>query len=269
MEASVFNEIRSIVYEHSGIQLKDGKETMVAARIAQRLRALTLDDELAYLEYLKADLEREVVQLLDVVSTNVTHFFRESEHFEALRGFVEGWLDQGQRRFRFWSAASSTGEEPYTLAMTLRDVLERRATAADVRILATDISTRVLRRAEAGVFEAAQLERVPKPLRRRYFEAAPDTPGACVARDSLRSLLLFRRLNLSQPPFPMRGPMDAIFVRNVMIYFDDGVRERLIAECHRLLRPGGYLIVGKSESLVRSAELFDRAGPSIYRRRGA
>ena len=266
MNQDAFEELRSIVYDQSGIRIQDGKETMVAARLAQRLRKLNLKDEEAYLSYLRGDLEREIVELLDVISTNVTHFFRESDHFDYVAGFMKAWLDEGQERFRFWSAASSTGEEPYSLAMTIDELMSKHGRPLDVRILATDISTRVLGLAENGVFASSKLDDVPQRVRSRYFESVEGSDGELRAKKCLRDLILFKRVNLSKPPFPMKGPMDVIFCRNVMIYFDNPVRTRLTAEFHKLLRPGGYLIVGKSESLVNHKELFERGGPSIYRK---
>jgi chemotaxis protein methyltransferase CheR len=266
MKPSVFKELAQAVYDGSGIRIRDGKQLMVASRLVARLRALELGDEEQYLVYLRENLDEELVQLLDVISTNVTHFFREAEHFEILRAALDQWLAAGQTRIRIWCAASSTGEEPYSLAITVREALAHARRKADVRILATDISTRVLRVAKEGLYEDEKVEPIPKNLRLRYFERRGDSEGVVWrARDELRDLLLFRRLNLSEPPFAMKGPLDAIFCRNVMIYFDEGVRRPLISEFRRLLRPDGLLIVGKSESLTRSNAGFERAGPSVYR----
>ena len=267
MDTKVFDRLRQIVYDQSGIQLKDGKMTMVAARIARRLRALNLADELAYVQFLEtAATGDEIVHLLDAVSTNVTHFFRESHHFDRIREVFGQWLDAGQQRFRFWSAASSTGEEPYTLAMTLLDVAEERGRKPDVKILATDISTRVLAEAQAGVYPAQRVEPIPAALRNKYMTRESTGAGAMFhMAPALKKMIVFTRMNLSQPPFVMKGPMDVILCRNVMIYFDQPVRDALLKEFHRLLRPEGYLMVGHSESLTRSGDIFRREGSSIYR----
>ncbi|MEE9394000.1 MAG: CheR family methyltransferase, partial [Planctomycetota bacterium] len=178
------------------------------------------------------------------------------------------WIAAGQSRFRFWSAASSTGEEPYTLAITLLELARGLGKKLDLKILATDLSNRVLKEASRGEYAEARLKGVNKGLQSRYFRPVPgdDKKTVCVA-DEVRSMVSFHRLNLSQIPYAMKGPLDAIFVRNVMIYFDDKGRDDVVGECHRMLRPDGLLIVGKSESLVRSGELFDRAAPSVYRKR--
>lgn len=264
METRTFKKFHDIVYEHSGIALGSGKEALVSARVGKRLRALNLPDFDSYLRYLEQDAGGdEIVQLLDAISTNVTHFFRESVHFEFVLEAVRAWAAAGQSRFRFWSAACSTGEEPYSLAMTVREALAGRV--ADAKILATDISTRVLGIAGAGAFEKEKLKSVPPALREKYFEPDEADPlNRRVVRDELKRMLVFRRLNLSAPPFPLRGPLDIIFCRNVMIYFDNSVRARLLAEARRLLKPGGYLVVGHSESLAGVLSELKTVKPSIY-----
>jgi chemotaxis protein methyltransferase CheR len=212
----------------------------------------------------KADPDgEEMVQLLDAISTNVTSFFREPAHFDRIAELFAGWLKQGQRRFRFWSAACSTGEEPYTLAMTLAEVLGGQD--VDLKILATDISTKVLQKAADGAYPESKLTGIPAGLRGRYLERE-SAGGEPIWRmkDSIRNRIVFKRFNLSTPPFPMQGPMDVVLCRNVMIYFDNQVRQGLINEIHRLLKPGGYLMVGHSESLTGIAGAFGTAGPSVY-----
>jgi chemotaxis protein methyltransferase CheR len=208
----------------------------------------------------------ELVHLLDAISTNGTSFFRENHHFELVRKVYEQWLLAGQTRFRMWSSASSTGEEPYSLAMTLADVAERLGRRPDVKILATDISTRVLHEATEGLYPRERVATVPNSFKTRFFTAQKDARGQTAYRVSpqIRSMIVFRRMNLSQPPFVMHGPMDFVFCRNVMIYFDQPVRLNLLREFHRLLRPDGYLMVGHSESLTQVADLFDRHAPSVY-----
>jgi chemotaxis protein methyltransferase CheR len=263
-DKSIFNRFRKIVYEKSGISLGPGKTALVSARVSKRMRALNIEEPRAYLRYLMNDTSGdELVQLLDVISTNVTSFFREPDHFEFLAEIVQDWLRGGLRSLRIWSAAASTGEEPYSIAMTL---LEQSAAAdVDLRILATDISTRVLRASREGRYEMAQVEAVPQALRAKYFDRLNEN-GSVVfsARVNLKSLITFRRLNLSRPPFAMKGPFDVIFCRNVMIYFDDSVRQRLVDEMHRLLRNGGFLLVGHSESLVGISSDFRMVKPAVY-----
>lgn len=267
MDSAIFNKIRKIVYEKSGIALRDGKEAMVSARVAKRMRALGIPDHKGYLQYLVQDTSGdETVHLLDVISTNVTSFYRQSDHFDFIGRAVASWLAQKQRRFRFWCAACATGEEPYTLAMTLLETV--RESWADMKILATDISTRALQECMEGTYEEEELEAVPPLLKDRYFHRRQE--GEVVfytVRDLLRKPIVFKRLNLSKMPFPMRGPLDAIFCRNVMIYFDNDLCRRLLAEMYRLLKPGGYLLTGHAESLTCMLSDFQVVEPSIYVKR--
>jgi len=266
MDHKTFNKFRDLIYEQSGIALSEGKEALVSARVAKRLRALGLNDHESYLRHVSEDRSgEELVSLLDTISTNVTNFFREPAHFRFLENAVRHWVKQGQTRFRIWCAASSTGEEPYTLAMTMLE-----ATAGqkmDIKILATDISTKVLRIAQAGFYEDRKVQDIPLELRRKYLDASEQNGvSGLVAKPVLREMITFRRLNLSQPPFPMKGPLDAVFCRNVMIYFDNKVRSRLISETSRLLKSGGYLMVGHSESLTGIPSTFQTIQPAVYQK---
>ncbi|MBI5095377.1 MAG: methyltransferase domain-containing protein [Candidatus Hydrogenedentes bacterium] len=268
MDRRVFDAFRSLVYERSGITLGENKEALVSARVGKRMRALGISEFKDYLSVVTEDTKgEEIVQLLDAISTNVTSFFRESAHFDFLRSLITGWKSQGQNRFRIWSAASSTGEEPYTIAMTLLDSGNRRN--LDFKILATDISTRVLEHCVAGNYDQEKVAGIPRPMLDRYFDAIRHGDRTVYsAKNSLRNLLTFRRLNLSTPPFPMRGPLDCVFCRNVMIYFDNEVRTRLLNEVYRLLKPGGYLFVGHAESLTGIVSDFQTVRPAIYTKRG-
>ncbi|MCX7934230.1 MAG: protein-glutamate O-methyltransferase CheR [Planctomycetota bacterium] len=266
MDAKIFEAFRELIYRRSGIALRNGKESMVAARIAKRMRALNISDHAEYLRRVESDPSgEEVVHLLDAIATNVTKFFREPQHFDFLAARLAEWLASGQRRFRFWSAACSTGEEPYTLAMTLREAC--RGYEVDLKILATDISTRALERAMAGAYGADKVEPVPAALVAQYFERRRGAKDEYHVREEIRRLIVFRRLNLAEPPFPMRGPLDAVLCRNVMIYFDNDVRRRLLAEIERLLKPGGFLMVGHAESLTALMSNLRTVVPSIYVKR--
>jgi chemotaxis protein methyltransferase CheR len=264
MDKATFKRLQRIVYEKSGIALSDNKDALVSARVNKRLRALGIPDPQTYLKYvLKDETGEEIVNLLDVISTNVTGFFREQHHFVFLSKAVSEWRAEGQRAFRFWSAGSSTGEEAYSIAMTVLEALD--GVRCETRILATDISTRVLEEARAGSYDSSRMKDVPRPLQLRYFEPDGDSQDRCLrAKPVLRKTIVFRRLNLASPPFPMRGPFDAVFCRNVMIYFDDAVRRRLLGEVYRLLRPGGYLMVGHAESLISYDTNFKPVRPSTY-----
>jgi chemotaxis protein methyltransferase CheR len=269
MNSSVFQSIQKIVHDSSGIDLKEGKAQMVAARISQRLRELQLDDEAEYLEHLEQNAD-EMVQLLNVISTNVTRFFREKPHFDFTHRVVSQWLMQGQERIRFWSAASSAGQEPYSLLITIAEAARQTGRKADIRLLGTDISTRVLERAEAGEYDSNEIEGIPADLLKRYFTSTALSGGQCYqVKPVLRERAVFRRMNLNEPPFPMQGPLDMVFCCNVMIYFDANTKRRLLTEIHRLLRPDGYLIVSHTESLTGLTDLFRPVRPSIYVRSDA
>jgi chemotaxis protein methyltransferase CheR len=264
MDQTTFEQFCRIVYEKSGIAINANKIALVTARVGKRMRELGLADDRDYLKLVLDDPDgEEIVHLLDVISTNVTSFFRENAHFDFFADAVCQWYGQGQRRFRFWSAAASTGEEPYSLAMTLLEKMG--AGTVDMKILATDISTRALARCTEGVYSKQKLAGIPQPLVNRFFKLKQEGKRDIFeVRNELRTIVAFTRLNLSKPPFPMQGPMDAIFCRNVMIYFDNAVRKKLLSECYRLLKPDGYLFVGHAESLTGLLSGFKAVMPSVY-----
>jgi chemotaxis protein methyltransferase CheR len=265
MKKDSFDRIREIVYDTSGISLSTRKEALVSARVGKRMRALNITSYEEYLTYLEENHAEEVVGLLDAVSTNVTSFFREPHHFEFIAEEAANWYEQGQRRFRFWSAACSSGEEPLSLAMVLKEALPY--PDVDLKILATDISTRTLGACEEAVYPERKIAPIPADLRARWFTTrGKDTERTWTAKKPLTDLIVYRRMNLSTPPFPMTGPLDAVFCRNVMIYFDDAVRIRLLDEIGRLLKPGGLLIVGHAESLAGILSDFKYVRPSVYRK---
>lgn len=259
-----FDRFRRIVYDRSGIALSESKESLVQGRIGKRMRHHGFTKYLDYLNLLEADESgEETVLFLDAIATNVTHFFREREHFDFLAARIAEWEREGRTQLRLWSAACSTGEEPYTIGITVFESL--RDARLDVRILGTDLSTKVLRASKEGRYREERLADVPAALRDRYFDR--DRAAGCyVAGDRLRRLMTFCRLNLAEPPYPMKGPFDAVFCRNVMIYFDNIVRRRLLEEISRLLRPGGYLFVGHAESLTGRLTDLTTIRPSIYRK---
>lgn len=264
MEHRTFEKFRQLIYDKSGITLGAQKVALVSARISKRMRTLGLAEHEEYLALiLQDDSGIELVHLLDAISTNVTSFFRESQHFDLLTELLGRWRQEGMSRFRIWSAASSTGEEPYTIAMVAMEAL--RDARVDLKILATDISTRVLQHCQRGEYVESKVDPVPAPLRQKYFNKVR-TPGDTLytVTDDLKRLMTFRRLNLSTPPFPMKGPMDVVFCRNVMIYFDETVRRNLLKEILRVLRPGGYLMIGHSESIAANHSGFRLVKPSVY-----
>lgn len=267
MQQAVFESLVDMIRDRSGISIKEGKKSMVSARIAKRLRTLQIEDEQDYLDRVKHDAD-EMIELLNVISTNTTHFFREAAHFDHMRNLIQQWVEAGEQRLRIWCAASSTGEEPYTITMTIMDLLQKLNQSIDWKLLATDISTNVLAHAQAGSYFEDELENVPDLLRKRYFKRGANKDGRAKfeAREELKSRILFRRLNLNTPPFPLKGPLDIVFCRNVMIYFDAETKIPLLRDIFRLLKPGGYLYVSHTESLTGLTADFKRVGPSIYQK---
>lgn len=265
MKERTFNEIRELVYQRSGITLGENKHALVRARIAKRMRRLSLTTYEDYMQYLQSDTTgTEMEQMLDAISTNTTHFYREAAHFDLMRQVVKGWLNGGMHRLRVWSAASSTGEEPYTLAFELREATANHR--VDMKILATDIAPSVLKTAITGEYSEDKIEAIPRPIRTRYFTKIKSPRGEILykVRQDIRDMILFRQFNLSVVPYPLNKQIDIIFCRNVMIYFDRNVRSRLIGEFHRLLRPGGYLFVGHAESITGYSKGFKCLKPSVY-----
>jgi chemotaxis protein methyltransferase CheR len=264
MDRKTFKEFCSLVYQKSGITLSDQKEALLCSRVGKRMRSIGFDSYKEYLKFVLEDQEgEEIVRLLDVISTNVTSFFREPVAFTCFREKILEWWNQGQKCFRVWSTACSTGEEPYSIAMAFQEAITTGTT--DFKVLATDISTRVLTFSKEGIYPAERMKNVPMEFRGRYF-SQEKIEGNLHYRVSseIRRKIKFARLNLSTPPYPMRGPFDVVFCRNVMIYFDMNVRNRLICEIERLLKPDGLLILGQSEGLAGAKHNFKGIRPSIY-----
>lgn len=262
-----FVMISDMVYKHCGINLHEGKRELVQARIAKMLRVGNFNSASEYMQHVLADETGErFADLIDALSTNLTSFFRENNHFEFLSSvFVPEMLarkrKQGINRIRAWSAGCSTGEEPYTIAMTLLEAVPD-TSAWDIRILATDISRRVLRTAQAGVYDKTRIDSVPAGIRGRYFVPADDRQRMQAA-PSLRGLIRFNYLNL-QENWPFSGPFDFIFCRNVMIYFDKPTQERLVNRFFGCMESGGVLFTGHSESLTGVNHRFRYVRPTIY-----
>jgi chemotaxis protein methyltransferase CheR len=267
MTPASFRAFQEIAYAQAGIHLREGKAALVQARLAKRLRELGLQSEEEYLGRLRGrDCREEIVLFLDAISTNFTKFFREPDHFDLLREDVAAAVAAGQHRFRFWCAGCASGEEPYTVAMTVHDLLATR----DWRILATDLSTRALSRAREGVYGDEEVADVPARFRERFLTRARGSDGSSTWTVSprLKERIVFRRLNLSHRPYPMPGPLDAVFCRNVMIYFDRPMRAGLVAEVERLVKPGGRFFIGHSETLNGIETGLHVERPSVYRRSG-
>lgn len=264
-----FRLISDLVYKHCGINLHDGKKELVRARLAKRLREGNFDTFSDYIRYVLEDPSgREFSILVDSLSTNLTKFFREDQHFEYLRSqFLPRVLaaKQGRHdlRIRGWSAGCSTGEEPYSIAITLLEAVAGRG-RWDLKLLATDVSTRVLERAQEGIYEKDRVEPIPLPLRSKYLVHRKERGRDLYeVADTLHNVVLFRYLNLMED-WPVKGPLDFIFCRNVMIYFDKPTQGRLINRYYDLLASGGVLFTGHSESLTGIEHRFRYVQPTIY-----
>jgi chemotaxis protein methyltransferase CheR len=264
-----FRRISDLVYEHCGINLHDGKKELVRARLAKRLREGKFRTFSDYIRHVLNDpTGREFSILVDSLSTNLTKFFREEQHFEFLRTeFLPRVMavkaSQRRLRLRGWSAGCSSGEEPYSVAITLLEATQGKG-RWDTRLLATDVSTRILEKARSGVYDKVRIEPIPLPLRTKYLIRRGERDSSTYeVKDSLRDVVLFRYLNLMQD-WPIKGPLDFIFCRNVMIYFDKPTQGRLVNRFYDLLDSGGVLFTGHSESLTGIEHRFKYVQPTIY-----
>ena len=261
-----FEQFQSLIYQQVGITLDAPKKSLLTSRLGKRLRELELPTYQAYFDKVNSKGgEEELIQLVDLISTNKTDFFREPVHFDFLREQVLPQV-QETRFLRIWSSASSSGEEPYTIAMTLSDAIPNLMNW-DVKILASDISTRVLAKAASGVYDEERVVQLPQDVVRRHFlRGKGEKAGKLKVRKHLSDMIAFRRVNLMAPAFPIRTPLDVIFCRNVMIYFDRPTQATLMTKFYRYLRPGGFLFIGHSESLQWIEHQFNYVKPTIYQK---
>ena len=259
-----YEKIRTLLYDESGISLGDSKQSLVVSRLTKRLRHLQLDGFASYYDYVtQDDSGEEFTRMLDLLSTNKTDFFREPKHFDFLRERILPSLEK-DKQIRIWSSACSTGEEPYTIAMTLYESV-RAPEQWNFQVLASDISTRVLAHAAKGLYAEERVREVPPEIIKRHFlHGRGDSAGLVKVKPHLSSIITFRRLNLMDDRFPIKAPLDLIFCRNVMIYFDRPTKERLVNKFYQHLKPGGYLFIGHSESLQWVTHPFKAIAPTIY-----
>lgn len=264
---SNFEQLRQIALAHTGIVLGENKRQMMYGRLARRIRQLGLGSFDEYCARLERDPDSELGELINAITTNLTAFFRENHHFEHLASTALPEIltrNAGSRRLRVWSAGCSTGEEPYSIAMTLAE--SANLAGWDARILATDIDTNVVQRADAGVYGGDRVNGVDPKRQRRWFErGVGENAGKLRVRRELRDLIAFRALNLLGP-WPMRGPFDVIFCRNVVIYFDKETQRKLFERYADILAPQGYLYIGHSETLFKICDRFESIGGTIYRK---
>jgi chemotaxis protein methyltransferase CheR len=272
--ADDFNALRALVHQVTGISLAESKRNLVYGRLARRLRALGMETFAEYRQLLVAEPEgAEMVEFCNAITTNLTSFFREPHHFEYLRQHRLVPLVNARpgHRVRIWSAGCSTGEEPYSIAMTACEALGRgpdHAPNVDLKILATDLDSQVLARARAGVYCGDRIKGINAAQLGKFFAARREgaSPEYAV-KPSVARLITFKQLNLMHE-LPMRGPLDVIFCRNVVIYFDKDTQRRLFQRFARLQRPGDLLFIGHSESMFKVSDAYTLIGRTIYQRNG-
>lgn len=262
--SSDFALVQKLIYEHAGISLRASKRHMVYGRLARRVRALGLQTFGQYLELLQDRNSAEWQNFVNALTTNLTAFFREPHHFEILTDHIQN-LAEDKRRLplSIWCAAASTGEEAYSIAMTVIEALS--SLTPDVRILASDVDTNVLHKARDGIYPLDRVAKLPRERLRRFFlRGVGAQAGFVKLREEVRNLVTFKQVNLLDDIWDLNRPFDAIFCRNVMIYFDKPTQYRILKKFVPLLRRDGLLFAGHSESFYHAADLFEMRGKTVY-----
>jgi len=259
-----FEKLTTIVKERAGIVLNDRKRALVYSRLSRRLRALNFNAFSEYCAYLDSGTGEEEFRLLvNAITTNLTGFFREPHHFEFLTKESTALLASGRAsKLRIWSAGCSSGEEPYSIAMTVRKAAGEQS-RHDIKVLATDIDTDMVATAKAGRYLTEKTDPIPEVLRRSYVRSVDGTTSEIAP--AIKSMITFNQLNLLEP-WPMKGPFDFIFCRNVIIYFDTETKTILFDRFADILRPGGWMVIGHSENLFRISNRFRLIGKTVYQR---
>jgi chemotaxis protein methyltransferase CheR len=259
-------EIISFVKQRSGIDLT-GKKVLITGRLDHYLAMNGYASYREYMDAVRSDITgNEAIHLVNSLTTNHTFFMREFDHFEFLRKEILPELkrkESSSRDLRIWSAACSTGQEPYTLAMVLKDFFGLEHVQWDTKVLATDLDTQVIAGAQRGHYTAEQIKDVPAAWKQRYFHPLNET--LFEVKPELKKEVIFRQFNLMDP-FPFRGKFHVVFLRNVMIYFDDATKRKLINKIYEFMNPGGYLFIGATEFIDRSATRFKYVCPSVFRK---
>jgi len=256
-----FKRVCQLIYEYAGISLKPSKQDMVYSRLARRLRANGISNFKDYLALLESDNKLEWEAFVNSLTTNLTNFFREPHHFPLLSEHAV--QHKGQHPISLWCSAASTGEEPYSIAMTMVDAFG--SFTPHVSIVASDVDTNVLAIAEAGVYPAERIEKLDARMVKRFFLKGTGTQSGYVrVRPELRAMITFRQLNLLDEKWSIRGPLDVIFCRNVMIYFDKETQLKILQKFAPLLRPDGLLFAGHSENFHNATHLFRLRGKTVY-----
>lgn len=260
-----FNDISERIFKLSGIVLRRNKQDMVYGRLARRLRALEISSFKEYRKFLDtpAGIENETQHFVNALTTNLTSFFREEHHFEHFRGYIQSIINENPKHpLRVWCSAASTGQEPYSIAMTLES-LGISSLTHNIKVLCTDLDTNVLRTAEMGIYDKHSVEKLPAIKIKQYFSQKQN--GEYCVIPTLKEFLIFKQLNLLSG-WPMKGPFDAIFCRNVLIYFDQPTRAAIVQKMLNLLPTGGILYLGHSEAFPLPANLVASEGHTVFRK---
>ncbi len=266
-----FDFLRKISNQQTGIVVTDDKFDMFYSRLSRRLRALGLKDFDAYCKYVKNNPDKEMTELVNAVTTNLTSFFREKHHFDYLQNtIIPEFIQQNAPGsvMNIWCSASSTGEEPYSIAMTINES-NLLSSGYDYQLVSTDIDSNVLQTAAQGIYSVSRIEGLDKKLVRKYFQRGKGTNQGKVRFKSIyKRQLSFGLLNLIENTnkWLVKPPLDIIFCRNVLIYFDRDTKLSVVEKFSQILKPGGYLIIGHSESLFRLTDKFELIGQTIYRK---
>lgn len=264
-----FNLIKEIIYKESGIHLSDMKRALVQSRVTKRLRELQMWNYEDYCQYLTDNYDKEIVNLINCITTNKTDFFREPRHFEFMKQTALPEFEHaGKKNIKIWSAGCSIGAEPYTIAISACEYFQDKKMPV-IKILATDIDTQVIRKGESGIYNISEVESIDIDILRKYFmRGTGANDGLFKIKDAIKKFISFRRLNLFDDCYPMRGTFDIIFCRNVIIYFDAESRKKLFEKFHNYLSKDGYLIMGHSETLTGLTNRYTFIGNTIYRKAG-
>jgi chemotaxis protein methyltransferase CheR len=264
---SEFKRLRELVHQRTGIALSEAKRELLYGRLARRLRKLKLTSFAEYCQLVERDESAELQELTNAITTNLTSFFREDYHFKQLAAEVLPQVESkrsGKRRMRLWSAGCSTGEEPYSLAVVMREALAH-LSGWDIKLLATDIDSKVVATAAEGVYAAERFKGVAPERVKYWFREISGRPDFFAASAELKSLITFKQLNLLDQ-WPMKGPFDVIFCRNVVIYFDKATQRSLFDRMADLQEQGGWLFIGHSENLLNVTRRYKLVGRTVYRR---
>lgn len=255
-----FERVRKLIYEHAGISLSPTKQDMVYSRLARRLRETRKNSFGEYLALLERGDKAEWEKFVNSLTTNLTSFFREPHHFPILADHLRKL--QGKTAIKIWCSAASTGEEPYSIAMTVVETFNSFNTP--VSIVASDLDTNVLATASRGVYAADRVDKLAPEKLHRFFTRNTGGDVSYTVKPELRRMISFQRLNLLEPSWSVRGPIDVLFCRNVMIYFDKATQYKILSRFAPLMSPDGLLIAGHSESFLHAADLFRSLGKTVY-----